>query len=49
MLHRLARVIAFILLLSLSPILGPLSGLRWIVKGGPNVYFEAIAWSMGVL
>ena len=46
MLHRLARVIVFIVLLGGSPILAPLSVLLWIFKGGPNVFIETLQWSV---
>ena len=46
MLHRLTRAILFIVLLAFSPILAPLSALLWVVMGGPNVYIEALTWSV---
>jgi len=46
MLHRLFRVIVFIVLLCGSPILAPLGALLWIVNGGDNLYIEALCWSL---
>jgi hypothetical protein len=45
MLHRLFRVILFIILLGGSPILAPLGALWWIVSGD-NLYIEALCWSV---
>ena len=46
MLHRLFRVILFIVLLAFSPILAPLGALLWVVMGGPNVYIGALQWAV---
>ena len=46
MLHRLFKVIAFIVLLGGSPILAPLGALWWIVNGGDNLYIEALQWAV---
>jgi hypothetical protein len=46
MLHRLTRAILFIVLLAFSPILAPLGAFLWIIKGGTNVYIEALTWSL---